>query len=248
MQAKRWIAGIGAGTLLLLGGAMAVPLDTIAQATHAPGASQVAAMVRSDHDEDFTGSIPAPEKTWTNDQEETVALKPLAKITEDEAAKVATEANPGATVTSNQLETEDGYVVYAVRLSNGMELRIDAGDATVLETSEPDFVGSVPAREKAWTNKQEKTDALKPLAKINEDEAGKAATDANSGTTVTKIKLDTDEGFVVYEVDLSNGTEVTIDAGDGKILETEHDEDHGDQSQHEDHDQEDRTPEASPRA
>ena len=229
---------------------MTVPLDTIAQAAHTSGVSQIAVMMHSDQDKDFTGSIPAPKKTWTNDQEEAAALQPLAKITADKAANVALEANPGATVISNRLETEDGYVVYTVRLSNGVKLRIDAGDATILEISEPDFVGSIPAPEKSWTNKQEKADALKPLAKITEDQASKVAMEANAGTTVSKIKLDTDEGFVVYEVDLSDGTEVTIDAGDGKILETGHDddEDHEDMSQHEGDDQENGTPEASPQA
>lgn len=64
------------------------------------------------------------------------------------------------------------------------------------------------------------------LARITEVQARDAALAALEGATVTEADLDDEDGFLVYEVELlKDGTEyeVTVDAGDGRVLCTERD-------------------------
>ncbi len=66
--------------------------------------------------------------------EESVALKPLAKIDINQAQKAALGANPGTTVVKSELDNENGSLVYSVTLDNGLDVKIDAGTAAVLHT------------------------------------------------------------------------------------------------------------------
>lgn len=83
-----------------------------------------------------------------------------------------------------------------------------------LDQAEPAYTGtvSVPDPEPA---------DLGTLAKITVDEAQAAALAANPGTTVTKVELDNENGYLVYGVELSNGSDVKVDAGNGSVLHTE---------------------------
>ncbi len=73
---------------------------------------------------------------------------------------------------------------------------------------------------------QAETDALAKLATVTEQEATKAATDLVPGT-ISSIELDDEDGFVVWEVDITqaDGTmvEVLVDAGNASILAQEMD-------------------------
>ena len=63
---------------------------------------------------------------------------------------------------------------------------------------------------------------LASLAKITANEAKiKALTSQQDGTTVIEVELENEDGCLVYGVELSNGSEVTIDAGNGKVLQVE---------------------------
>lgn len=66
--------------------------------------------------------------------EEAVALKPQAKIDINQAQKAALGANPGTTVVKSELDNENGSLVYSVTLDNGLDVKIDAGNAAVLHT------------------------------------------------------------------------------------------------------------------
>ena len=70
---------------------------------------------------------------------------------------------------------------------------------------------------------------LAPLAKISADEASKAATTAVPGTAATP-ELEEEDGNVVYDVEIITAdgkqVEVIIDAGNGKVLAQETDNDH----------------------
>lgn len=64
------------------------------------------------------------------------------------------------------------------------------------------------------------------MARTTEADARAAALRAVPGATVVDIDLDEDDGFLVYEVDLVDGTvetDVTVDAGSGAVLCTERD-------------------------
>ena len=86
---------------------------------------------------------------------------------------------------------------------------------------------------------------LASLAKISAAEARLAALKAFPGADIDEVELENEDGFLVYEVELTtNGEEmeVLIDAGDGSLLksEREDDDDEGDDTmEHEDDDEDD---------
>jgi hypothetical protein len=59
-------------------------------------------------------------------------LSSLAKITADSAKAVALQANPGTTATKVELDNENGCLVYSVKLSNGSDVKVDAGNGAIL--------------------------------------------------------------------------------------------------------------------
>jgi uncharacterized membrane protein YkoI len=62
---------------------------------------------------------------------------------------------------------------------------------------------------------------LSTLAKIKADQAMAAAQAAFPGVAVKKVELDNENGCLVYSVDMSNGMEVLVDAGNGVVLKKE---------------------------
>lgn len=56
----------------------------------------------------------------------------LAKIPVDQAMAAALAAYPGSRVRAVALENENGCLVYNVLLSNGLEVKVDAGTGQVL--------------------------------------------------------------------------------------------------------------------
>lgn len=62
---------------------------------------------------------------------------------------------------------------------------------------------------------------LNSLAKVTAEQATAAALQANPGTTAKATELDNENGSLVWGVELSNGAEAKVDAGDGKVLLTE---------------------------
>jgi uncharacterized membrane protein YkoI len=63
-------------------------------------------------------------------------LNALAKVTEDLARQAALNANPGTTVKSAGLENENGNLVWGVELSNGTDVKVDAGNGSVLKSEQ----------------------------------------------------------------------------------------------------------------
>ena len=106
-------------------------------------------------------------------------------------------------------------------------------------TQDPSFTGSVPVDETLTDgmNEADEAAALQGSAKIDAAAAEAAAIAANPGTTVVKSELESENGFLVYEVELSNGMEVKVDAGDGAILHSEQDSDANEGSETEDGEQ-----------
>ncbi|MCB0124208.1 MAG: PepSY domain-containing protein, partial [Caldilineaceae bacterium] len=76
----------------------------------------------------YTGSITI-DPTLTNglaESDESSALQGLATIDAATAEAAATNANAGTTVVKSTLEDENGYLVYSIELSNGLEVKVDA--------------------------------------------------------------------------------------------------------------------------
>lgn len=69
---------------------------------------------------------------------EPVDLTSLAKISADKAMAAALAAYPGSRVRGLTLENENGCLVYSVLLSNGLEVKVDAGNGQVLRDESED--------------------------------------------------------------------------------------------------------------
>ncbi len=63
--------------------------------------------------------------------------------------------------------------------------------------------------------------ALQEQAGITADQAVIAAKAANSGVKATRVEPDNENGVLVYSVELDNGLDVKVDAGNSSILRTE---------------------------
>lgn len=87
----------------------------------------------------------------------------------------------------------------------------------------PSYVGSITVDQAATEGMSEADEAtaLQSQATISAADAEAAALAANPGTTVVKTELDNENGALVYSVELSNGTDIKVDAGTGSILFTD---------------------------
>jgi uncharacterized membrane protein YkoI len=94
------------------------------------------------------------------------------------------------------------------------------------EKQEPSYTGSVQApKGTGIEDEAAETAALAALAKVSEADAKNAALAKFPGATVTKASLGDENGSVVWEIQLTDSSnvaqEVKVDAGNGAILATE---------------------------
>jgi hypothetical protein len=129
---------------------------------------------------------------------------------------VAASSNQAITTTVNTqagLQAQDGQ-------PEGTET---PGTDTGPNEQSPKYTSSISVDQTATDGLSEADEAaaLASQARISSDEAKAAALAANPGTTVVKAELDNENGALVYSVELSNGSDVKVDAGNGDILHTE---------------------------
>jgi uncharacterized membrane protein YkoI len=123
----------GSLTLAKVVSAVSAPKAQVAQTT--TGTTET----DSDLDEQnpsYSGSIMVDQSTTDgmSEADEAAILANMATITIDQAKTAALAANPGATVIKAELDNENGVLVYSVELSNGSDVKVDAGNAAVLFT------------------------------------------------------------------------------------------------------------------
>ena len=106
------ITGVGAGKMALA-------------ASQTPGAKSGAVQNANSQVPAYTCSIKVPEP-------EPRDLSTLAKIKADRAMAAAQAAFPGTAVKKMELDNENGCLVYSVVLSNGMDVKVDAGNGKVV--------------------------------------------------------------------------------------------------------------------
>lgn len=87
------------------------------------------------------GQFPRYECSIKVPEPEPANLAALAKITANQAMAAAQAAYPGAQVKKVELENENGCLVYAVELSNGLELKVDAGTGKVVHQEQEEDEG-----------------------------------------------------------------------------------------------------------
>jgi uncharacterized membrane protein YkoI len=97
------------------------------------------------------------------------------------------------------------------------------GDQNQVDEQQPQYAGSIQIDDSQYQGMSEAEEeaALQSKAIISAADAEQAALAANPGTTVVKTELDNENGVLVYSVELSNGKDVKVDAGNGQILHTE---------------------------
>jgi uncharacterized membrane protein YkoI len=150
-----------------------------------------------------------------------VALGPVFAQTQPDTtptqAVVQSSNSDSATVDDMQYG-EDDVKSIAVALQN---------DATIssaqVDERQPQYTGSITVDEAQYEGVSEADEAavLQTKATITGAQAEAAALAANPGTAVVKAELDNENGVLVYSVELGNGMDVKVDAGNGKVLHTE---------------------------
>jgi len=128
---------------------------------------------------------------------------------------------PGCAQTpANTIPTQ---AVIQSSITGSAEGNIKGPDLDNIEEQQPQYTGSITIGESQYEGMSEADEAaaLQAKANITSAQAEAAALAANPGTTVVKIELDNENGVLVYSVELSNGMDVKVDAGNGKILYTE---------------------------
>ena len=102
---------------------------------------------------------------------------------------------------------------------------VDTADAgkTDGQVQDPAYVGSLKVDETALQTMPDigRCNALKTMAKITVEGAQAAALKANTGSAVDTIELDVENGYLVYSVQLKDGRDVKVDAGNGSVLATQ---------------------------
>jgi uncharacterized membrane protein YkoI len=97
------------------------------------------------------------------------------------------------------------------------------GDQNELDEQQPQYTGSITVDDSQYEgmSEAEEAAALQDEVNISATEAEAAALADNPGATVIETELDNENGVLVYSVELSNGNDVKVDAGNGQILHTE---------------------------
>jgi len=130
----------------------------------------------------------------------------------------STDTNPPAQAAVQSVEADDATETAVA----GPDLD-DVEEQNEVDEAQPQYAGSIQLDENQNQEMSEADEAaaLQAKATISAAEAEAAALVANPGATVIKTELDNENGALVYSVELSNGSEVKVDAGTAKILHTE---------------------------
>lgn len=95
-----------------------------------------------------------------------------------------------------------------------------ADDAVGGEVQDAAYTGTLKADEAAYQNLsvEARCAALQKAAKVTAEQAQSVVLKAHLGSSVVKVELDIEDGYLIYDVELSNQDDVKVDAGDGSIL------------------------------
>jgi len=149
--------------------------------------------------------IPDSEETPVVDAEETEAADDQAEVEDADETEGDDDQNE-TEAADDQAEVEDADET--------------EGDDDQNETVEPSYTGTITVDETTLTGLNE-TDLCAALTALATISAEQAQTIASSEGTPVIVELEAENGYLVYSVELENGDEVSVDAGDGSILNIE---------------------------
>jgi uncharacterized membrane protein YkoI len=123
-----------------------------------------------------------------------------------------------------------GAAGVANALSGGGQPTTPTTAAETADAQGPGYTSSVQVPESTTENDQAEAAALQAATKISPDQAKQAALAAVPGGTAGTVDLESENGNVVYAVEVTaNGTttDVKVDAGNGSVLAQETDQKEG---------------------
>jgi len=145
-------------------------------------------------------------------------------LSTNQAAPQALSPALGVSASSNQtkITVVNSLPVPQAQVSQPAAIEAPETDSG-LDQQSPAYTSSISVGQTSNDGKSESGEAaaLASQAKISIEQAKTAALAANPGTSVVKAGLDNENGALVYSVELSNGSDVKVDAGNGAILHTE---------------------------
>mgnify|MGYP001159099656 CR=1 FL=1 len=148
-----------------------------------------------------------------------ISQKAVAQTANPPAAQAQDVEDPATGPDTDNVEEQVGEQV-----EDGQQ---DSAEDAGPDEQMPIYTSSVSVDQTAAESVDEDAEsaALQGQATISAADAEAAALAANPGTTVVKTELDNENGALVYSVELSNGADVKVDAGNGSILFTDSGED-----------------------
>jgi uncharacterized membrane protein YkoI len=150
-----------------------------------------------------------------------LALGPILAQTQSNTTPtqaVVQSSNSGSATVDDMQFSEDDVKSIAVALQNDAAIT-----SAQVDEQQPQYTGSITVDEAQYEGISEADEAaaLQSQATISAADAEQAALAAIPGTTVVETELDNENGVLVYSVELSNGMDVKVDAGNGTVLHTE---------------------------
>jgi uncharacterized membrane protein YkoI len=214
--------------LLVVGAIGAVSLRAYAQGS-APATSQVAEDKSTGPDTDnVQEQVGEQVGEQVEDGQPDGAEAPESAV-EPSAAGVLPQGNSSGVAVLNSAtgNLTLAKAALAVSAPQAQAAQPEAGEASGtdsgIDEQYPSYSGGITL-DQSTTDGMSETDevtALAGMATITVEQAKTAALAANPGTTVGKAELDNENGVLVYSVELSNGSDVKVDAGNGAILYTD---------------------------
>lgn len=183
----------------------------------------------------ISGQSADPEETMS-DHEETPVNNDKSVLSLEAAKAIAVSdagvTFPEITFTKSKLDYEDGILVYEIEfLTSSYEYEYEIDAATgVIRSKDMELRKSTPTIPSAAspTKKPTQTPSPNPSGTIQtgigEEQAKQIALGHTGGGTLVKVKLDTEDGILVYEVEILYNEyeyEIEIHAGTGEILDVD---------------------------
>ena len=158
-------------------------------------------------------------------QAEDPAIGPETDNVEEQVGEQIEDGQPDAAEAAEGPDTDTVEEQFGEQVEDGQPDGAEAPGAedTGPDQQDPAYTGSIPVDQAAneGLSEADESAALAGQATLTSDQAQAAALAANPGATVVKVELDNENGKLVYSVELSNGSDVKVDAGNGAILYTD---------------------------
>ncbi len=164
------------------------------------------------------GLLAGPVRSWAADGGDDPS------VSRAHAEEIAVAQYPDARVLESDLDREAGVLVYDIELSNGYDVEIDAmtGEVRFAALDHEDDDWDDDRDDDGRTGDSGSSSPVSEPA-ITRDEAERIALEQYPDAQVRELSLDREDGRLIYDVELSNGWDLDIDAQDGTILHTDRD-------------------------